>query len=216
MENETKIRPAPKEKPAERKVRLRAALIEAAEAAIAREGLAGLRARDLAAEIGVALGQIYNLVGDLDELFLLVAGRTLRRLDKALAQAGAGAGSPEQSLVDVGLAYRAFASANLHLWRALFEHRMAPDKPLPEWALADQMELFAHILGPLAPLTPELDDDARRLLAHTLFSAVHGVVFLGLEEKFVGVPPGLIDRQIESLVRLTLAGLARGGAPGAR
>jgi AcrR family transcriptional regulator len=45
----------------------REALIDAAEAAIARGGLAGLKARDIAREAGCAVGAIYNLVEDMDE-----------------------------------------------------------------------------------------------------------------------------------------------------
>ena len=79
---------------------------------------------------------------------------------------------------------------------------------LPEWALSDQMNLFGHILDPLALLTPDADPQARLHMAQTLFSAVHGVVLLGLEEKFVGVPPALLDAQIEKFVRSTCAGLS--------
>ena len=72
---------------AERRDGQRQALIDAAERAIVRDGLAGLKARDLAVEIGVSLGAIYNLVEDLDELALRVASRTLSRLEAALAVA---------------------------------------------------------------------------------------------------------------------------------
>jgi AcrR family transcriptional regulator len=196
-----------------RKDRQRAALVDAAERAIAAQGLAGLKARDLAREIGVALGAIYNLVADLDELCLRVASRTLARLDAALAAAGDGAPLADHQaastrLVAIALAYRGFASDNLHLWRALFEHRMAADKPLPAWAETDQMNLFRHILEPLDTLMAQADSDERLRMAQTLFSAVHGIVLLGLEEKFVGVPPALLDAQIERFVRAICAGLA--------
>ena len=196
---------------AERKDRQRQALIEAAERAIAADGLAGLKARDLAREIGVALGAIYNLVEDLDELYLRVASRTLARLDETLAAAGGGeGGGPDAAtgrLVAIALAYRKFASDNLHLWRSLFEHRMAPGKPLPEWAMSDQMSLFRHILEPLVLLMPKSAPQDRLHMAQTLFSAVHGIVLLGLEEKFVGVPPDLLDAQIGAFVRTICAGL---------
>lgn len=200
---------------AERKSRRRQALIEAAECAIAAEGLAGLRARDLAKEVGVALGAIYNLVADLDELHLLVASRTLGRLDAALAAAGAidrsGPDGACEKLIAIGKGYRRFATDNLNLWRALFEHRMADDEaPFPEWALTDQLNLFRHILAPLSDLLPKADEAQRLHLAQTLFSAVHGVVLLGLEKRFVGVPINLLDAQIEQFVRLTCAGIAAG------
>lgn len=194
----------------ERREQQRLALIEAAERAIAAKGTAGLKARELASEIGVALGAIYNLVDDLDELALRVAGRTLRRLDEALSAAArrAPALSAIDQLVAVAVAYRRFASDNLHLWRTLFEHRMAPGRPVPDWALGDQMALFNHILAPLRALRPDLDAPAHFRLSQTLFGAVHGVVWLGLEEKFVGLPPAELDVQIEALTRMICAGLA--------
>lgn len=193
----------------ERRDQQRLALIEAAERAIEGRGLAGLKARELAAEIGVALGAIYNLVEDLDELALRVAGRTLERLDAALSEASRRApdASPVDQLVAVAVAYRRFASDNLHLWRTLFEHRMALGRPVPDWALGDQMALFRHILAPLRILRPDLDATAHFRLSQTLFGAVHGVVWLGLEEKFVGLPPDELDAQIEALTRMVCAGL---------
>ncbi len=55
------------------------------------------------------------------------------------------------------MAYCDFAAENFELWRALFEHRMAPGKPVPEWAISEQMNLFRHIYRPLAELFPEAE-----------------------------------------------------------
>lgn len=190
----------------------RAALIEAAETRIARDGLASVKARDLAQDVGVALGAIYNLVADLDELMLRVASRTLARLDMALEDAAAGSARDDACgrLVAIALAYRAFASDHLHLWRSLFEYRMSADKALPDWAVIDQMHLFRHILAPLSQLMPGAGEKERQTMASTLFSAVHGVVSLGLEGKLVAVPANLLDQQIERLVRLLCKAMAQG------
>ncbi len=198
---------------AERKERRLQELIAIAEGRIAEGGLGAVKARDLARELGVALGAIYNLVADLDELYLRVASRTLTRLDRALADAsaasaGAGRDAACGQLVSIALAYRSFASDNLHLWRALFEHRMSEDKPFPEWALADQLSLFRYILAPLRELMPGVDDEERLRWAQTMFSAVHGMVMLGLEKKFVAVPIKQLDRQIERFVRALCVGLS--------
>src|SRR5436305_14676169 len=109
----------------ERREKLRSDLILAAERMIAEKGLAGLKTRDLAREIGCANGAVYNLVADVDELILRVGSRTLRRLDQTLSAAeSAGEPSSRETLVRIGLAYCDFAAANLQLWRALFEHPM--------------------------------------------------------------------------------------------
>src|SRR3954470_22741603 len=144
----------------ERREKLRSDLILAAERMIADRGLAGLKNRDLAREIGCANGAVYNLVADVDELILRVGSPTWRRLDQALSTAeSAGEPSPRETLVRIALAYCDFAAENLELWRALFEHRMERGKPIPEWAVEEQMSLFRHIYRPLAALLPNRTPD---------------------------------------------------------
>ena len=66
---------------------LREALIVIAEKQIAAEGMAGLRARDLATEAGCALGAIYNVFPDLTALTLEVNARTFADLGQDVAEA---------------------------------------------------------------------------------------------------------------------------------
>ena len=193
----------------------RDALVDAAQAAIEQRGLAGLRAREIAAKAGCALGAIYNLVEDMDELALLVGYRTIARLDSALASAAAprplaNADEACDRLVAVAIAYCRFVRANLNLWRALFEHRMADGKPVPAWATDQHMRLFVHIAPPLRVIVPSADEADLALLARTLFAAVHGIVLLGVEQKTVAVPQEALEQEIEQLVRLVCAGLVRG------
>jgi AcrR family transcriptional regulator len=193
----------------ERRAKQREDLILAAEQAIARRGLAGLKSRELAAEIGVANGAVFNLVADMDELILRVGSRTLARLDSALTAAeGGGAPSPEETLVRIAVAYCDFAAENLELWRALFEHRMAPEKPVPEWAVEEQMNLFRHIYHPLAKLFPKWSADELGITARSLFAAVHGMVSLGLEQKLIAVPVAALRDEIATIVKATIKGLS--------
>src|SRR5215472_10288240 len=168
----------------ERRGKFREALILAAERAIADKGLPGLKTRDLAREIGVANGAVYNLVEDVDELILRVGSRTLARLDMALsaAEQDEPAGAANR-LVRIATAYCDFAADNLELWRALFEHRMPQGRPVPDWAISDQMDLFRHIHAPLAKLMPKHSAEQLSVIARSMFSAVHGMVALGLEQK---------------------------------
>ena len=67
-------------KQADRNAALRTRLVDAAERTIDERGLAALKARDLAAEAGCAIGTIYNVFEHLDELVLAVGSRTLAML----------------------------------------------------------------------------------------------------------------------------------------
>ncbi|WP_407116713.1 TetR/AcrR family transcriptional regulator [Bradyrhizobium sp. LMG 9283] len=192
----------------ERREKLRGHLIQAAEQMITERGLAGLKTRDLAREIGCANGAVYNLITDVDELVLRVGSRTLLRLDGALSAAvSAGEPSPQEALIRIAIAYCDFAAENLQLWRALFEHRMEADKVVPDWSVHDQLQLFRHIYRPLAALFPERTPEELGITARSLFSAVHGMVALGLEQKLVAVPLPALRKEIATLVRAMIDGL---------
>ena len=192
----------------ERRAKLREDLILAAERSISAGGLAALKTRELAREIGCANGAVYNLVDDMDELVLLVGSRTLRRLDATLTEAeSAGPPAPIEKLVRIAVAYCDFAAENLELWRALFEHRMAPGKPIPEWAVSEQMDLFRHIFQPLTALLPSQPAAELGVTARSLFSAVHGMVLLGLEQKLIAVPVEALRAEIAVITRAMVKGL---------
>jgi AcrR family transcriptional regulator len=195
----------------ERREKLREALILAAERSIKAGGLAGLKTRELARDIGCANGAVYNLVADMDELILLVGSRTLARLDAALTAAESnGPASSTETLVRIAVAYCDFAAENTGLWRALFEHRMAPGKPVPDWAIDEQMAMFGHIYRPLTALFPKRTEVELAVTARSLFSAVHGMVTLGLEQKLIAVPVEALRAEIATIVRAMVRGLEQG------
>jgi AcrR family transcriptional regulator len=203
-------------KAAERREHLKESLIEAAERVIDSRGLATLRARDLAREVGCALGAIYNVFPDLNALIIAVNSRTLAMLDQALAGGElkakpTSATSSEQpavaSLVNLALRYLEFAAAHPFRWRALFEHRMPEGQSIPDFHLAEQVRLFTYVEEPLRALRPELKGRDRALLARSLFSAVHGIVSLGLEEKLVPMPLPTLKQQLAYVVRATANGI---------
>lgn len=221
---------------------LRGVLIEAAERLIAERGLDAVKARDLAREAGCALGAIYHVFPNLDALILEVNLRTLTLFDVHIAQAqgpgpegekeGRPQGGPDTApgeqtrpsgdveaavgdLIRLGSAYLAFAHEHRQRWRALFQHRMAGDRTPPDWYLANQARLFRHIEQPLHTLRPDLAEPERALLARTLFSATHGMVSLGLDEKLVSLPLAILRQQIERVVEAAGRGLAAGRPDGA-
>jgi AcrR family transcriptional regulator len=192
-------------KAAERRQRLRDALISAAERTIETDGLSGLKARALANEVGCAVGAIYNVVTDLDDLIVAVNSRTLAALERDLGASeqisdAAKRADAVDRLVRLGTAYLAFAAAHRLRWRALFEHRLPEGRPIPEPYIEDQRRLFRYVEEPLGELRPDLSGERRALVARSLFSAVHGMVMLGLEEKLQAVPAKYLREQIAFIV----------------
>ncbi len=202
-------------KTAERRQNLRAALIAAAERAIDANGLGGLKARDLAAEAGCAVGAIYNVVADLDDLVFAVNERTLAALEAVLAAVSLNTGNAEAAtaqLVRLAHAYLHFAAAQTRRWRAVFDHRLSAGRSVPERYRERQQRLFAFIEQPLDALRPGLAPDALSLLARSLFSAVHGIVALGLEEKLGAISLHDLEQQTAAILSALGKGLANHGS----
>ncbi|MBE1283930.1 MAG: TetR/AcrR family transcriptional regulator [Rhodobacteraceae bacterium] len=187
----------------ERKAALRERLLEAASERIARDGLNALRARDLAGDAGCSLGAIYNVYDDLDALVMAVNGRTFQMLGRvvSLSLEGAGGMPPVERLVRMSHAYLGFAAEHTNLWRALFDVEMTDDGPVPDWYREALAGLFVHIAGPVSELNPDMGDEEVGLMTRALFSAVHGIVLLGLQNRISGVPPQQIETMISQVLR---------------
>jgi AcrR family transcriptional regulator len=197
-----------------RRGELKERLTNAASRLIEAQGLASVKARPLAEKAGCALGAIYTVFPDLDALILAVSARTLARLEAhldAIAVEVAAEASPReaarQRLVALALAYLDFAFAHRTSWRALFEHRLPEGRPVPEWMVAEQARLFGKVEVLLGPLVPHMGVAQRAMLARSLFSAVHGLVLLGLEEKLGVMPFAMLREEVERLVSAMARGL---------
>lgn len=183
-------------------------LLEAATARIDRHGLTGLRARDITSDAGCGLGTIYKCFTDLDDLILRVNSRTLARLDAALAEATDGLEEPSDQLQALAQGYLGFAISNSNLWAALFDHRLPEGVPVPDWHLAEHETMFARVAAPLAALSPELNRQHLAARARSVFAAVHGIVALSLEGRFVGVDEDDLRVELKIIVGALVRGLA--------
>ncbi len=185
-----------------RREALRQSLTDIAEKQIARSGLSSLKARTLASEAGCSVGAIYNVFEDLDGLIMDVNGRTFRRMggDVRAALAAVPEATPQESLVAMSCAYLRFAAENEFLWRCLFDIRMSDDEAMPDWYRDALEALFALISEPLSRIFTQMETSDISLMTRALFSSVHGIVLLGLEDRISGVPREHIERMIELLL----------------
>jgi AcrR family transcriptional regulator len=201
----------------ERRVALREALVAAAQRIISERGYQALRARDLAHEVGCALGAIYGVFADLDALILAVKERTLDMFETEIAaniRPGArmpgdqapSAGAAEASLQKLAGLYLGFARQYPKLWQAVFEHR-SPDSIVPGAYMEKLDGVLRHVERPLEILTPRLAPPDRQLWARALFSAVHGVVALGLDQKLGPLSADSLKWQVHLLIHAATRGM---------
>ncbi|NKL02849.1 TetR/AcrR family transcriptional regulator [Rhizobium leguminosarum bv. viciae] len=193
----------------EKREDLKARLIEAARERIARDGLANLRARDITQDAGCALGGLYTVFSDLAELVIHVNSATLKALEARLTLPETRDKPPTDRLRNLAQGYLSFAVEHRNLWKALFEHFPPESSPTPQWHLDEHLFLMDVIAEPLAELQPDMPAQDRAIRARTLFGAVHGVVSISLEGRFVGLPLERLAREVDELVQTIAAGAER-------
>jgi len=190
----------------DRKKKLRRDLmIETARGLIAANGLRSLKVRDVAEAADCSIGSVYNEFGDFDGLILTVNRETVQALTARLAAVSAE--DPVRQLHGLAETYLSFAADHANLLRSLFEHRMEDGRPFPEDILLMVMQAFALMHEPLVRLLPGRNPEQVALLARMMFSAVHGIISLGLEERMVAVPPEKLRQQLAQFVDTHLVGL---------
>ncbi|VIO66644.1 hypothetical protein CI1B_17670 [Bradyrhizobium ivorense] len=188
-----------------KKLQRRLLLIEIARQLIATKGLRSLKVRDVAEAVECSIGSVYNEFGDFDGLILTVNRETVLALTARLTAVPSD--DPLRQLHGLADAYLGFATEHANLLRSLFEHRMEDDRPFPEDILAMVMDAFAVMHAPLVRLLPDHDPGDVALLSRMMFSAVHGIISLGLEERMVAVPPERLRERLAHFIDTHLAGL---------
>ena len=189
----------------QKKFRRRLQIVEIARGIISAKGLRSLKVRDVAEAAGCSVGSVYNEFGDFDGVILTVNRETVQALTGRLR--GVPAEDPVRQLYGLAQTYLDFFAEHANLLRSLFEHRMEDDRPYPDDILQMVMDAFALMHPPLVRLLPDADDVKIALLSRTLFSAVHGIISLGLEERMVAVPSQMLRQQIDQFLDVHLAGL---------
>ena len=187
--------------------KMRGNMVAIATRILQTEGLAALQARRVAAEAGCAVGTLYNVFGGLDHLIIEANTNTLTALGDVLEIADERGRTREVAdrLSALAMAYLGFAADNQKAWRALFEHQMGPGGQVPEAYVERQTALFQRVETIVADFFP--DAAARRSAARALFSAVHGIVTISLDQKLGEFDHAEAERQVSFVVRAIAAGL---------
>ncbi|MBE7184814.1 MAG: TetR/AcrR family transcriptional regulator [Methylobacterium mesophilicum] len=198
-------------KVSERREALRQTLVEVAERMVAHDGLSALRARDVAKEAGCALGAIYLHFPDMDALAAAVNARTLQRLEGEVAEAFEAArarDNPKRALATLGTTYAQFVWANPKLWSAIFELGFRQGEPEEPPQSPEHFRLLDAIVAPLRALLPDGDPAVLEAHARALFSAVHGIVSLSQQRRFMAVERDQVAGEIRFIVNAFCDGVS--------
>ncbi|MGO7031585.1 TetR/AcrR family transcriptional regulator [Rhizobium ruizarguesonis] len=192
---------------AERKSRERAGreerIVAAARAVAESEGWDAVTIRRLAKEIEYSQPILYSHFANRDAIVAAVAVEGFKELATVLREAAGGANGQRESLMDVAMAYFAFALSRPALYEAMF---ILPTQL--QFAEAEtRSELRAGFDAIAAAVSPFCADV--EIVTETFWAALHGLAEL---ERSGRIRPGMRDKRIALVVQAIVD--AGGNAPG--
>ncbi|WP_337238937.1 TetR-like C-terminal domain-containing protein [Vibrio cholerae] len=147
-----------------------------------------LSLRKVATMIGYVPSTLVNVFGNYNLLLLHVVAQTLDELAQEAQQAVKSTTYPKDALYQLAYCYHNFAKKNPYRWQLIFEHNMNGEM-LPEWQ-AQRINNMASMLEDLLKVIAPLRSEQEVLQAsRVLWSGVHGITILSVDDKFFANEP---------------------------
>ncbi|OAN13587.1 TetR family transcriptional regulator [Photobacterium jeanii] len=163
-----------------------------------------LSLRKVAAMIGYVPSTLVNVFGNYNLLLLHSVAQTLDEMSVEAAAEMESATSSEDALRKLAYCYLNFASKNPYRWQLIFQHTMNGEE-LPEW----QSERINNMTGMLEKLikdiNPDLASDAVLEASRVIWSGVHGITLLSVDDKLFTSTPVNGQALIDNLLNTYLA-----------
>lgn len=175
---------------------------------VEEEGMPQLSARKVAEKSCCALGSIYSVFGNLNDLQFHVNAAILSRLYDLLhktVEEGIKKGKSLKTLfTDLGFAYIKFGQNNTTLWKALFEY--LPSESLPEWYSIRARNGIYQLALRLASVYGLDEIEAKKLIGF-FWSSIHGISSILLNRKMEMVAELFPGNYLHKYLEFSLQGL---------
>lgn len=170
-------------------------LIEAAEHLFAEKGPDAVTMRQLAAELGVSPMTPYRYFKDKDAILAAVRASGFARFADAMEAAYASVAEPVARSKEVGRAYAKFVGEHPHAYRLMFDLSQPGERDYPELVEASRRSREMHIAHARGMIDAGLIKGDPEMVAHMLWSALHGALVLQMAGK---LSPNIDPRELRT------------------
>ncbi|MGF1755163.1 WHG domain-containing protein [Vibrio makurazakiensis] len=147
-----------------------------------------LSLRKVANMIGYVPSTLVNVFGNYNLLLLHAVAQTLDELAEEAKEAVKDASDPQDALFNLAYCYHDFALKHPHRWQLIFEHNMNGED-LPEWQSQRIDGMTSMLEALLSTLAPERSESDVLKASRVLWSGVHGITLLSVDDKFFTSEP---------------------------
>ena len=147
-----------------------------------------LSLRKVANMIGYVPSTLVNVFGNYNLLLLHAVAQTLDELAEEAKVVVSQSQDPKTALYELAYCYHDFAQRHPHRWQLIFEHNMNGET-LPEWQ-AERIDNMTGMLEQLLQvLAPHRSSKEVLQASRVLWSGVHGITLLSVDDKFFAAEP---------------------------
>jgi AcrR family transcriptional regulator len=188
--------------------------LSSAELLLNEKPASALSTRQIATRMGYTVGTLYQIFHNLPDLLLHVNARSLKRLYQQCRKVHDPEQSAEQNILAFAEAYIHFAKMHSGRWELMFNSdilndKSIPDKELPDWYLNQVNGLFSLIETELRRIRPDYNDARIIQASRVLWSSVHGICVLAINDKLFTGGDASASELIQSLILNFLSGWRR-------
>ncbi|ELC9715889.1 WHG domain-containing protein [Vibrio vulnificus] len=158
-----------------------------------------LSLRKLANMIGYVPSTLVNVFGSYNLLLLHAVAQTLDELSLEAMKVVQDSNDKKQALAELAYCYHDFALQHRHRWRLIFEHNMNGAE-LPEWQAKRIDNMTGMLEALLQQLAPSRTPTEVLQASRVLWSGVHGITLLSVDDKFFSSEPIDGKELIDSLL----------------
>jgi len=158
-----------------------------------------LSLRKVANMIGYVPSTLVNVFGNYNLLLLHVVAQTLDELALEAKDVVCQSKNAPKALYELAYCYHDFALKNPFRWQLIFEHNMNGEV-LPEWQ-AERIHMMTSMLEELLTvIAPKRSCSEVLQASRVLWSGVHGITLLSVDDKFFAKEPIDGKNLIENLL----------------
>ncbi|MGI0118960.1 TetR/AcrR family transcriptional regulator [Zooshikella sp. RANM57] len=157
--------------------------IQAVETMLHQYSHEAISTRMVAKAIGYTVGTLYTVFKHQADMLLHVNARTMDRMYLHCQRGITDSNTPEHNLTLMALSYHQFALQEPNHWNLVFSLRLPENEPIPQWQQANIDQIFHLLENELTRLHPNTPQQTIQKNARILWSGVHGMTTLALNNK---------------------------------
>jgi AcrR family transcriptional regulator len=180
--------------------------LKSAEELLNEKSASELSTRQIATKMGYTVGTLYQIFDNLPDLLLHVNARTLGNLYQECLKLDLSQKDAQSNILAYATLYLQFAHTHPGLWELIFDSNILNDKDLPDWYLTQANALFSLIEIQLKELNPKQSELEITKTSRVLWSSVHGICTLSINNNLFAHSACSSDELIQSLIHNFITG----------